>query len=200
MSDTFFKIFIYFDVFLIGALTMLAARHAYAHFRPDKHEPERPHLSQAVKDRMLHTSEMQYKSVLDHSVKKLENDLNSSAEQINGLIKRFAGEIVGDEMEKYRKGLAQLHEQAAADMSGIKQAVAGHQAEIEAKMLQEIEAEKKFLIQQIDTKLADAVGSFLIETLQHNVDLGSQNDYLIQMLEEHKADFKKEVTDENQPA
>jgi len=41
------------------------------------------------------------------------------------------------------------------------------------------------------------VASFLTETLQHNVDLGAQSAYLTAMLEEHKADFAKEVADES---
>ena len=57
-------------------------------------------------------------------------------------------------------------------------------------------AEKQQLIAQIDTKLADAVTSFLVETLGHNVDLGAQSDYLISVLDEHKAEFTKRVTDE----
>ena len=35
-----------------------------------------------------------------------------------------------------------------------------------------------------------------LDTLQHNVDLGAQNSYLIATLEEHKNDFKKGVSDE----
>jgi uncharacterized protein YjbJ (UPF0337 family) len=132
--------------------------------------------------------------VLNHSVDLLQHDLESTSEQINGLVKRFAGEIVGDEMERYRSELTKLHKQAETDMGSIKQAISGHQAEIEAKMAQELAAEKQRLISQIDTKLSDAVGSFLIETLQHNVDLGNQSDYLVALLEEHKAEFKQEVT------
>jgi len=49
------------------------------------------------------------------------------------------------------------------------------------------------MVAQIDTKLTDAVTSFLNETLQHNVDLGSQTDYIIGMLEEHKDTIAKEI-------
>jgi hypothetical protein len=45
------------------------------------------------------------------------------------------------------------------------------------------------------------VASFLNETLQHNVDLGGQTEYLLSMLEEHKADFIREVgSDETKSA
>jgi hypothetical protein len=79
-------------------------------------------------------------------------------------------------------------------MGGVSQEVAKHESEVKAKITQELEADKQRLIQQIDTKLADAVGSFLVEALGNNVDLGSQNAYLAQLLEEHKGEFKKEVS------
>jgi hypothetical protein len=44
--------------------------------------------------------------------------------------------------------------------------------------------------------LADAVASFLIETMQHNVDLGAQSTYLTTMLEEHKTELTKGIIDE----
>ncbi len=196
MGTIFFQIFILFDVFIAGVLAALAVRHAYAHFRPQVHEAEKPQISTAVRERLLRSSEAKFQKVLDHSVEDLGRDLESSTDQINDLIKRFAGEIVSDELERYRAELAKLHKRAEADMGGIKQAVAGHQQELEANLAKEMDIEKQRLIKQIDTKLGDAVASFLLETMQHNIDLGGQDAYLIAMLEEHKADFAREVTHE----
>jgi uncharacterized protein YaaR (DUF327 family) len=199
--------FVLLDVFLIGGAAALAAQHAYAHFRPDKHEPEKPHspaahdrLPTAVRERLLQASQHQFETMLNHSVDRLQHDLENTTEQINDMVKRLATEVVGDELEHYRTDLAKLHEQAERDLGDIKNQVDGHQAELQAVAAQQLEAEKQQLIRQIDTKLADAVGSFLLEALQHNVDLGSQTPYLLALLEEHKADFMKEVVDETQPA
>jgi hypothetical protein len=41
------------------------------------------------------------------------------------------------------------------------------------------------------------VVSFLIETLQHDIDLGAQSAYLTKVLEEHKDDFKQGVSSES---
>ena len=49
------------------------------------------------------------------------------------------------------------------------------------------------IIGQLDTKIADGIASFLVETLQHNVDLGAQTAYLTAQLEEHKADLIREI-------
>lgn len=197
MGSIYFQIFIIVDVFIAGILAALAVSHARAHYRPAPHDAEQPQLSAAAKARMLRNSETQFQKVLERSVDDLTKDLESSSEQINGLIKRFAGDIVNDEMERYRVELAKLHNQAESDMGGIKKAVAGHQQELEMQLAKEMEIEKQRLLTQIDIKLSDAVASFLMEALQHNVDLGSQTDYLVGLLEEHKAEFKAEVSHES---
>lgn len=65
--------------------------------------------------------------------------------------------------------------------------------ELETKLNQEIEAKRAFLEQQMDSKLSDAVMAFLLEALQHNIDLGSQSTYLTTLLEENKAELKQGV-------
>lgn len=206
-ESTIFGIFLFIDVFVMGLLTSMAIRHAYAHFRPLKHDAEKSHLSTlneplpaAVKERLLKASQDQFQAVMNHSVDQLQHNLDDTSDQINNLIKRLATELVSSELEHYRTDLEKLHEQAEKDFGGIKKEMDGHQAELKARVAQELEAEKQQLIKQIDTKLADAVGSFLLETLQHNIDLGSQSSYLVEVLEEHKADFIKEVADEAQPS
>lgn len=202
-GSTLLDIFVYLQVFVIGILATIAFRHAYAHFRPDHREPEIPlpplpntELPADVKQRLLQASEAQFQQVIKHTAGQLQGDLQVSAAQINHLVNNLAAEIISGELERYRVELSQLRQQADTEMGGIRSEVAKHQAEIKSQLDQEIAAEKQKLINQINTKLADAVGSFLVETLQHNVDLGNQNAYLVSMLEEHKADFIKEVSDE----
>ena len=69
-------------------------------------------------------------------------------------------------------------------------AAAERQRQVEA-----ILAEKKQIMARIDTKLSDSVASFLLETLGHEVDLGAQQTYLTKMLEEHKDDFKRSLSE-----
>ena len=110
-------------------------------------------------------------------------------------------------MQRYRALIDELRKQSETTAVGGQSKLAEHQAELsarlderqielEAKLSDEMIAEKQRLTQQVDTKLADAVASFLIETLQHNVDLGAQSAYLTAMLEEHKAELTKGIVDE----
>ena len=203
-GNTFLQIALFVQIFVMGALTAIAVRHAYVHFKPKHHEPEKNlqmptvDLPKDVKERLVEASQTQFKSVINQSSEKLQADLGVTTGHINNLVLRLASEIVSGELERYRQDLGKLHEHAPAEMSGISSEIANHEKEIKAKMTQEIEQEKQRLIKQIDTKLADAIGSFLVETLGHNVDLGSQSNYLTQMLEEHKEEITKGVVDGTQ--
>jgi len=121
--------------------------------------------------------------------------MEDTADRINKLLEHLGTEVIGNELESYRQELVELRKKAVEDVSSIKAGIAKHESELKLNLIQEMEAEKAMLVQQLDTKLADAVSSFLIETLQHNVDLGAQSAYLAAQLEEHKADFKKEVSE-----
>lgn len=197
----------------MGVVAAIAGRHAYAHFRPQKAAAEKPHgqpqgahLSPAVRDRLLETAQANFLTVLDRSAAELQHDLGTTAAQLNKLLEKLGTDIVGTEMERYHTQIDKLREKAEATIGGAQTEVAAHQAELKAKLDEQmmverqrlvdgLTAEKQQLTQQIDTKLADAVASFLLETLQHNVDLGAQSTYLTAMLEEHKADFRREVAE-----
>ncbi|MGH7197048.1 MAG: hypothetical protein ACREGJ_04790 [Candidatus Saccharimonadales bacterium] len=195
-------------------MAAIAVRHAYAHFRPTHHAAEKPHpspqsahLPPAVKEQLLQAAQANFQKVLDHSAEELQHDLKTTTEQMNKRLTELGAEIISDEMKRYRASLDELRAQTAITIGKAQTEVTTHQADLEAKMAEreaelkaklaeEMEAEKQRLIQQIDTKLADAVASFLIETMQHDVDLGAQTAYLTKMLEEHKDDFKRGVADE----
>ena len=202
-SSTFLTLFLLLDTFIMGVLATIAARHAYAHFRPQHVEPEKTHpsaqtvhLSPAVREHMLETAQHNFQTVLDRAAAQLQHDLAGTAAQLNKLLEKLGTDIVGTEMDRYHTEIDKLRLQAESTISGAQTEVAAHQAELKAKLAEEMTAEKQRLTQQIDTKLADAVASFLLETLQHNVDLGAQSEYLTAMLEEHKADFTQRVVDE----
>jgi hypothetical protein len=209
MSETtILQILLFAQALVLGSLVTLAVQYYRRHYGSSYHETEILHpidpeevLSPEVKQRLIEESELKIQSALNSTAHKLNSDLDVSAVEINRLVKRLATDIVSGEMERYRLQLGQLHEQADKQMGVIREEVAKYEETIKARIDQELTAERQKLVTQIDTKLADAVASFLNETLQHNVDLGGQTEYLLSMLEEHKADFIREVgSDETKSA
>lgn len=208
----FLQIFLYVNVFLIGVLTAIGFRSAYAHFRPTKATPKpAPQtldvaLPPATKEQLLKDANDKFHDVVDHSADEFQHSLRATATQLNSQLEHLGGEIVSNEMNRYRLSLDELREQAKAAFVSAEGDITAHQAELEkalderrkeleAKMAEEVATEKAKLIKQMDAQLSDAVVSFIIETLGHNVDLGAQTAYLTSVLEENKEQLKKEVTD-----
>lgn len=200
-----------------------AYAHYHPHHEDDKPQPPAQtapggHLPPAVKERLLQQSQSRFQTVLDKSAADLEHDLEKTAGELNKVLQKIGTTVVGNEMERYRIQLEQIRKEAATAIGSAQDDISKHQAELKAtleaeqtaaraklaeeisaekqRLVQEIMAEKQQLMTQIDTKLADAMASFLIENLGHNVDLGAQSSYLTALLEEHKADFKREVSNE----
>lgn len=209
------QLFLLINVFLIGILVAVAFRHARAHFWPDKHDADkrvRPpvQIPPTVKHEMLVKAQAQYQSVLDEAAKELQRDLKATSTALSAQLDKLGSDIVAEEMKQYRTSLDKLRESTTSTLTGAQAAIAEHQAELEktyverkaaleAQLATDMAAEKTQLMAQLDTKLADAVSAFLIETLQHNVDLGAQSAYLTAQLEAHKDDFKREIN-ETSPA
>lgn len=218
------QIFLLINVFILGAAIALAAEHVWLHFHardfnPDPNGPNGGiHLPMAVKERLLRVAESDYQDVLTRSVIDFKGDLRETTAKINDELTQISGDILGEEMDRYKKMLNELRTKAEQTRSQAQTDVERHQAELESLIMErqklletkflerhaslekqaeaEIIAAKNAYIQRIDKKLADAVTSFLSTTLQYNADLGAQESYLLAELEKHKNELIKEVADE----
>ena len=202
--NIFLVIFLLVDVLLIGIFAPYVVRHARAHFWHKAQEStakprtqmQNGHLPPSVREQLLEDAQKNFQRVLNTSAKELQQDLEVTAGDIHKLVEKMGTEAVASELENYRTRLAELQKKTEEDMAGMRDTIAAQQEELKAKVAADIEAEKQRLLAQIDGRLADAVTSFLLDTLQHEVDLGAQQKYLVKMLEEHKEEFAKEVKDE----
>jgi vacuolar-type H+-ATPase subunit E/Vma4 len=145
---------------------------------------------------MLAKAQAEFKAVLDESTTKLQGDLQATATDLNKDLEKLGDAVVKSETERYTTMLEALRTQAETVITTAQTDIKDHQTDLKAKLTDNITAEQQRLIAQIDTKLADAVSSFLTEILQHNVDLGAQTPYMLATLEEHKAELIKGISDE----
>jgi F0F1-type ATP synthase membrane subunit b/b' len=210
MNDTFLLVVLLVNAVFVGVVAAIAIRHGYAHFKPHTHDAEKHpaqptlKLPPAVREQLLADAEAKYQKILDNAAGELQLDLGKTTLSLNKELATLGTEIINDEMKRYRASLDELQKHTEVAITStqdelgkhqedLRAAMAEHQKEMLASMNAEVAAEKEKLLAQIDSKLADAAASFLIETMQHNVDLGAQTAYLTKMIEEHKDDFKKEV-------
>lgn len=219
----YLHIFLLVNVFFMGILASVAWRHARAHFKPPITPPKKTapasvhklHVPQDLRQKLIEDAEARFRSEMDHSAGQLQQNLETTTAQLTKHLEKLGSEIIQDEMKRYHDQIDQMRAQANTALSGAQSSIQTHQQDLEAKLLKreqemeaafnqrreqmeatmqnDIEAEKQKMREQLDTKLADAMASFLTETLQHDIDLGAQERYLIKQLEAHKEDFKREL-------
>jgi hypothetical protein len=203
------------NVLLIGVALAVAVQHAYAHFRPHINEVKKvssnqqnAHLPPELRKKLLLIAQSNFQAILNRSADELQHDLKVTASRLDKQLEQLGSAIVSEEMKRYQSGLEVLRQSTESGITAAQSDIAAHQAELnaklaerqaelEAKLIDDMEVEKQQLVSQLDTKLADAVAAFLVETMGHNVDLGAQSEYLTAMLEEHKLELTKGVYDEN---
>lgn len=208
MKTIYLQIFLGFDIFLVGVFASNAIRHAYAHFRPHaatpddrlniQHNPAKPgQLPAALREHLLEVAQADFQHVLKSASEEFQKDLDYTSDHINKQIEKMGNETVSNQIEQYLVKLATLQKQTEDQLLGANDELTKYQAELRQKVTEEVAAEKQTLVKQLDTKVADAVQSFLLEAMQHNVDLGAQSAYLTKMLEDHKSELIKGISDEN---
>lgn len=208
----FLQFFLIFNALIIGVIATLAVQHAIAHKNQKKEakkpEPDgAPKLPASTRQALLEAAEARFLKEIEQSAKQLQTDLQKTVSELSAHTSKIGGEIISVEMKRYRDSLESLRTQTDTVITTATAGVTKHQsditqqldekrAELEASMHEDIAKEKQLLLEQMNTKLSDAITSFLVETLQHDIDLGAQSDYLIATLEEHKQELIKDATSE----
>lgn len=137
-----------------------------------------------------------YNQVIHTAAERFESDLNSTSTTLADSIKRLTSSIITEELEKYKHSMEDLRTQALQVMASVQTAVEDQRKTLAAGLEAEMKTERERLAAQLDTKLADIVSAYLVESLGNKVDLGAQGQYLFAMLAEHKDEIKKEFVDE----
>ena len=202
MNDvTILNIILVINAFVMGALSVYGFKHLVAHFRGDKVKPIHEHtiadktkIPRELKEEMLAKAELNFEKMIDHSIAELQSDLEKTSIEVSQHFSKISSNIINNETDQYRQLVETLRQKTSEIIDISRKEIADHQTELKTSLGDNIEAEKQLLIKQIDTKLADSVTSFLIEAMQHNVDLGSQTKYIIEALESHKDELKKEIS------
>lgn len=208
------QIFLIIDALLIGIFIPIALKHAYEHFRKPKEQinkqplsPQPIRLSPEAREKLMQRTQANLQAIIDRAAAEFEHNLTTISNNLSKDFEKLASEIITNETKRYQLTIANLIKQVEENSKNANTEFENNQASIgtelknteeklETQLRAKIKEKQDKLIQDIDTKLADAVASFLTDTLQHNVDLGAQNEYLLATLEEHKEDLKGSVSND----
>jgi hypothetical protein len=127
---------------------------------------------------------------------RLQKSLNNSVDQIGSNIADSLGTNLRAEFEKYSVSLSALRDQTIEEFSKIQQELDHRKLELMEHIEREIVEEREKRMQHFNDRIGDVVSSYIAESLGNQVDLGAQLPYILQTLELHKEDIKKDVLNE----
>ncbi len=183
-----------------AAVAMTLITVAMLRDRPPK--PSKPVKPQPAPAPTLSTDEVEllknstrelYTKAVNEAAADFHGDLQATSRQLNKLIIRLTTDVVERELEDYRKSLAEARAQALASLQNMQQAVEQKQKDLESDMDGEMAKRRQYLIERLDKRLGEAVAAYIVESLGQGADLGAQRAFLLESLERHKDDLKREI-------
>lgn len=127
------------------------------------------------------------------AARQLQESVKKSAEQISGRINETADEALQTELEKYRISLEELHTGSIKQFSELQQEIDTKRVELLKQLDKDITKEHERRVDRFNERINDVVANYLAESLGNRVDLGAQGKYILQSLQQHKEDIKRDV-------
>jgi len=140
-----------------------------------------------------HTAEQQLQEAVEASKDRLQQSINTSIDKVAARIAQVAETTVNQEFEKYKVTLETLQAQSVQEFSKLQLELHAKQEEMMKNLEVQVAAEMETRMDAFNTHLNDVVASYLAESLGNNVDLGAQSMYIMQSLEQHKEDIKRDT-------
>jgi hypothetical protein len=137
-----------------------------------------------------------YEGKIGEATQTFGKDLEDTSKRLSEQVSRLTTTVIEEELEAYQKTLEEVRKVATQAMEQIHEAVEHQRVELRQGMEAELASEKKLLADKFDAKMGDVIASYISESLGSGVDLGAQMQFILQSLEAHKADIRKDLLGE----
>jgi hypothetical protein len=134
-----------------------------------------------------------YEAKIGEATQTFGTDLQATSKKLSEQVSRLTTTVIEEELEAYQKTLEEVRQVATKAMEQIHEAVDHQRVELRQGMETELANEKKLLADKFEAKMGDVVASYISESLGSGVDLGAQMQFILQSLESHKDDIRKDL-------
>jgi hypothetical protein len=142
-------------------------------------------------------AQQQAKGVLTKAIEasagEVQEAISKSVGEISNNINDIAQTGFSQEFEKYQISLSELQNQTIEQIGSLQKDVDARRQELLGQVEQIVAAERQKRMDGFNQRINEVVASYLAESLGDQVDLGAQGPYILQTLEQHKEDIKRDV-------
>lgn len=127
------------------------------------------------------------------AAQKLHAAIQHTVEQVAMRVDETTQNTINQEFEKYQVSLQALREQSITEFSKLQKELDERRGRMLEALEKEANAELGRRVDLFNNRLNDVVSSYLVESLGHQVDLGAQMVHILQTLQQHKDEIKRDV-------
>lgn len=153
--------------------------------------------AQVIKDIDMAEVEKQAKAELQQAAREaathLHNTIKHTVEQVGMHVDEAVQNTINQEFEKYQISLQALREQSIDEFSKLQKDLDDRRNRLLEALDKQANAELERRVDRFNASLNDVVSNYIVESLGNQVDLGAQLPYIIQNLQKHKDDIKRDV-------
>jgi len=180
-------------------LTVVATRKSPPPPPPPDPHPEsvpQPQLSPEVRGRLEQQAAATFEAAIAKATGQFGKDLDATSSRLNALIVKLTTEIVERELKDYKEGIEAARQAAIDSLGKVQAETMERQKSLQRDIEAELSERRKQLMERVDQRLGEAAVAYIVESLGQGADLGAQRNWLLDSLERHKADLKKDLADE----
>lgn len=127
------------------------------------------------------------------AAQQLRTSMNTAIGKVAEHVDEMTNTTLSQEFEKYQVSLQALREQSITEFSKMQNELDLLKVDLINKLEKQAQAELGRRVEQFNGRLNDVVSSYLAESLGNNVDLGAQTVHILQTLQQHKEEIKRDI-------
>lgn len=127
---------------------------------------------------------------------KLSKQLEQASQGSYEAVSKASSETMTGVNQTVAATMKQLQDASAGTLAKISAEAEATSTQLHASMKAEVAAEQRLLVASFDSRMADIITSYLAEALGGGIDIGTQHDYVMKTLEEHRDDIKRDLLGE----
>lgn len=124
---------------------------------------------------------------------KIQTAINGAISRIAEHVEEMTNTTLNAEFQKYQLSLQALREQSILEFSKLQKELDTQREQMVGQLQKQVLAEHEKRVDALNAKINDVVSSYVVESLGSNVDLNAQIGLILQNLENHKQDIKKDI-------
>ena len=163
---------------------------------PHPTAPPALQLSPTTQEHLQQQAAATFEAAIAKATGQFGKDLDATSSRLNALIVKLTTDIVERELKDYKEGIEAARTSALESLGALQAETIERQKSLQRDIETEVAARRKQLLERVDQRLGEAAVAYIVESLGQGADLGAQRGWLLDSLERHKADLKKDLADE----